>query len=76
MKNVKKLLNFWNKKIEYTFILSYPHKEGKFILDTVACLYDIGAVLSQIQIENCEEKKVIAYAYASKTLSKKWAKIL
>lgn len=43
------------KKNEYNFILSYPHKEGKFILDTVACLYDIGAVLSQIQIENCEE---------------------
>lgn len=36
-------------------ILSYPQKEGKFLLDTDACLYGIGAVLSQIQIENGEE---------------------
>lgn len=51
----KSFWTFETKKNEYNFILSYPHKEGKFILDTVACLYDIGAVLSQIQIENCEE---------------------
>lgn len=51
MKNVKKLLNF-RKKIVSAPILSYPQKEGKFILDTDASLYGIGAVLSQIQIEN------------------------
>lgn len=51
----QKAFELLKQKIDYTFILSYPHKEGKFILDTVACLYDIGAVLSQIQIENREE---------------------
>lgn len=70
----------WNREFQKAFellkqksvsapILSYPQKEGKFILDTDASLYGIGAVLSQIQIENGEEiEKVIAYA--SKTLSK------
>lgn len=76
-KNVKFV---WNREFQKAFellkqklvsapILSYPQKEGKFILDTDASLYGIGAVLSQIQIENGEEiEKVIAYA--SKTLSK------
>lgn len=57
------------QKLESAPILSYPQQEGKFILDTDASLYGIGAVLSQIQIENGKEiEKVIAYA--SKTLSK------
>lgn len=51
-------------------MLSYPQKEGKFILDTDASLYGIGAVLSQIQIENGKEIEEVI-AYASKTLFKK-----
>lgn len=51
-------------------ILSYPQKEGKFILDTDASLYGIGAFLSQIQIENGKEIAEVI-AYASKTLFKK-----
>lgn len=76
-KNVKFV---WNRECQKAFvilkqklvsapILNYPQKEGKFILDTDASLNGIGAVLSQIQIENGKEiERVIAYA--SKTLSK------
>jgi transposase InsO family protein len=46
-------------------ILSYPTSDGRFILDTDASLFGIGAVLSQVQ--NGEETVI---AYASKTLSK------
>lgn len=46
-------------------ILGYPREEGMFILDTDACNFGIGAVLSQVQDG---EERVISYA--SKTLSK------
>ena len=46
-------------------ILTYPSRDGTFILDTDASSYGIGAVLSQLQ-DNTE--KIIAYA--SKTLNK------
>ena len=44
-------------------VLSYPRREGEFILDTDASGYSVGAVLSQVQDG---EERVIAYA--SKTL--------
>lgn len=56
-------------------MLSYPQKEGKFILDTDASLYGIGAVLSEIQIENGKEIEEVI-AYASKTFFKKVSKII
>lgn len=65
----KSFLTF-EKKIVSAPILSYPQKEGKFILDTDASLYGIGAFLSQIQIENGKEIAEVI-AYASKTLFKK-----
>lgn len=46
-------------------ILSYPTRNGRFVLDTDASNSGIGAVLSQIQ--NGEERVI---AYASKTLSR------
>ena len=46
-------------------ILSFPMDKGRYIVDTDASNFGIGAVLSQIQ---GEEEKVIAYA--SKSLSK------
>ena len=46
-------------------ILSYPTDDGMYVLDTDASQYGIGAVLSQVQGPD-EEEKVIAYA--SKTL--------
>ena len=46
-------------------ILSYPQAEGEFVLDTDACDFGIGAVLSQVQ--NGEEKVI---SYASRTLGK------
>ena len=66
----------WNEECELAFqclkdmltnspVLSYPTKDGPFILDTDASNYGLGAVLSQVQ--NGEEKVV---AYASRTLSK------
>lgn len=50
-------------------ILSYPTPTDKFILDTDASLYGIGAVLSQVQ--NGEERVI---AYGSKTLSRSQSK--
>ena len=44
-------------------VLSYPRKEGEFVLDTDASSFSVGAVLSQVQDG---EERVIAYA--SKTL--------
>ena len=46
-------------------ILAYPQSSGRFILDTDASAYGIGAVLSQVQ--NGDEKVI---AYASHSLSK------
>ena len=46
-------------------ILSFPDFEKPFILDTDACQYGIGAVLSQ---DHDGEEKVVAYG--SRTLSK------
>ena len=64
----------WSEKCEEAFrqlkkdlvsssVLSYPRREGEFILDTDASGFSVGAVLSQIQDG---EERVIAYA--SKTL--------
>ena len=46
-------------------VLAYPSDDGRYILDTDASLFGIGAVLSQEQ--NGEERVI---AYASKSLSK------
>ena len=46
-------------------VLSYPTEEGMYVLDTDASNYGIGAVLSQVQGEDQEERVI---AYASKTL--------
>jgi hypothetical protein len=66
----------WTDKCEEAFhdlkqrlmtspILAYPEHSGKFILDTDASAYGIGAVLSQEQ--NGKER---AIAYASRTLTR------
>jgi hypothetical protein len=60
----------WNHQHEQNFnalkqalttapVLSFPTKDGQYILDTDACHDGIGAVLSQVQNN---EEKVIAYA--------------
>ena len=45
-------------------IMAYPQEEGEYILDTDASAYAIGAVLSQLQLQDdgTTVKKVIAYA--------------
>ena len=53
------------EKLCHPPVLSYPMDEGTFILDTDTSNFGIGAVLSQLQGENHEEKVI---AYASKTL--------
>ena len=50
-------------------VLSYPLREGKFIVSTDASDDGVGAVLEQEQIEN-GKKVVKVVAYASKTLSR------
>jgi hypothetical protein len=66
----------WSEKCQKAFdelkktllgpeIMAFPHDQGDFIVDTDACDYGIGAVLSQIQEG---EEKVLAYA--SRTLNK------
>ena len=65
----------WNENCQKSFdklkellisapILSYPMKEGEFVLDTDASANGIGAVLSQVQ--NGQEKVI---AYSSKTMN-------
>ena len=50
-------------------ILAYPDTKGRYILDTDASNFAVGAVLSQVQVndEGQEEERVIAYF--SKTLN-------
>jgi len=63
--NMKKSFEQLKMKLCSPPILSFPSKEGEFILDTDASFYGIGAVLSQRQ--NNEEKVI---AYASRKLTK------
>jgi hypothetical protein len=66
----------WDEECEQSFnklkellisapILGYPNRHGKFILDTDASGYALGAVLNQMQ-----EGQERVIAYASKTMSK------
>ena len=50
-------------------ILAYPSEKGRYILDTDASNFAVGAVLSQVQVDEAgnEEERVIAYY--SKTLN-------
>ena len=50
-------------------VLAYPSNKGRYILDTDASNFAVGAVLSQVQVddEGHEEERVIAYY--SKTLN-------
>jgi len=63
----------WTEKCQISFntlkgkltspdIMTLPRYEGKFILDTDACDFGIGAVLSQIQDD---QEKVVSYASRS-----------
>ena len=72
----KRVKFIWDAKCDKAFselksrlitapILSFPDREGQFILDTDASLTGIGAVLSQIQ--NNEEHVI---AFASRTLNR------